>query len=74
MRSLLDVSEKVLGEVAIKWSQRGTVQAMGYIKVRSPTEGHPQAPNQLQGFSANDSCYRHILKVLYSTVQEQSSD
>ena len=27
-------------------SQIGTVEAVGYIKVRSPTEGHQQTPNQ----------------------------
>ena len=30
-------------------SQNGTVQAVGYIKVRSPNEGHRQTPNQVPG-------------------------
>ena len=33
-------------------SQIGTVQAVGYTKVRSPTEGHRQMPNQAPGFAS----------------------
>ena len=49
-------------------SQIGTVQAVGYIIVRSPTKGHQQMPNQALELPANDTYHRHIFKTMHSTV------
>ena len=53
-----------------EWSQIGTVQAVGYIGVRSRTKGSEHKTNQLLESNANDICCWCIHKALYSTVQE----
>ena len=47
-----------------EWSQIGTIQAVIYVRVRSPTEGHGRCPIRPLESPANDTCHRCIFKGL----------